>query len=122
MMTTILAGHTTESATLQASLGYARTFFVLVAAMPLGCLNSYFSACIPGCIGAKRHDRIARYVWRSMLLTYSFLLPSFVLLCFAERVLVAVGAPRLNAAQAATYCRLMLATIAVQVVASHLVR
>lgn len=88
--------------------------------MPLGCLNSYFSACIPGCIGAKRHDRIARYVWRSMLLTYSFLLPSFVLLCFAERVLVAVGAPRLNAAQAATYCRLMLATIAVQVVANHL--
>ena len=120
IVTTIVAGHTAESATLQASLGYARTYFVLIAAMPLGCLCSYFSTCIPGCIGAKRHDRIARYLWRSVLWTYVFLLPSFVLLCFAERVLVTIGAPPTNAAQAATYCRLMLMTTALKVLATHL--
>lgn len=120
IVTTIVAGHTSESATLQASLGYARTFYVLAGSMPLGCLCSYFGACIPGCIGAKRHDRIARYLWRSMLWTYSFLIPSFALLCFAAPVLVAIGAPPTNAAQAATYCRLMLITTALQVVATHL--
>ena len=120
MANMIIAGHTSQSASLQASLGYARTYYIIVAAMPLGSLTSYFGAVLPGCIGAQRHDRIARYFWRSMLFTSCAMVPSLVLQCFATPILAELGVPGPNAAQVGIYCRLMLATSALAILATHL--
>ena len=45
---------------------------------------------------------------------------SLALQCFAERILVAVGTPSDNAADAAAYCRISLATTVLMLLANHL--
>ena len=93
----VVAGQTPESETLQASLGYARTFYNCVTMMPTMALCNYFQTVVPGAIGANRHDRLPRYFWRSVLLTSLCILPSIVTQWFAEPILIALGVPRINA-------------------------
>ena len=71
----VVAGHTENSAPLQASLGFARTFYAIVALMPLQAMCAYFNAVVPGCIGAGRTDRLPRYFWRSMLYSCALSMP-----------------------------------------------
>ena len=116
----IVAGHTSDSATLQASLGFARTFFNVISTMPLMALSSYFANVVPAAVGARRMDRLARYLYRSILLVSVCLLPSIVLLCFAKEILLALGVPALNADGVGIYCRMMVATTWLSLLDNHL--
>ena len=118
--TMIIAGHTSDSASLQASLGFARTLYNTVVMMPLMALCSYFATVLPGCLGAGRLDRIPRYFWRSILMTSVFILPAVTVLIYAEPVMLAVGVPRVNAVAVGVYARLMIATCWLQLLDNHL--
>ena len=87
-----------DSATLQASLGFARTFYNVVTLMPCVALCCYFGAVVPGAIGSGRADRLPRYFWRSTLLVSIFLIPSVIMQMFADVILLALGVPAINAA------------------------
>ena len=50
--TMVVAGHTPDSAKLQASLGFGRTFYNAVTMMPMKALTSYYGNSVPGAIGA----------------------------------------------------------------------
>ena len=63
----LIAGHTQNSADLQAALGYGRVYFNITMLMPMNGILQYLWTVVPGCIGAKRHDRIASYFQRSVL-------------------------------------------------------
>ena len=117
----IIAGHTSDSsATLQASLGFARTLYNISALMPLMAMCSYFASVLPGCIGANRSDRIPRYFWRSVLLTSVFILPAVAVLLCAEPIMVAVGVPRINAQGVGVYARYMIGTMWLTLLDNHL--
>lgn len=116
----VVAGHTSDSATLQASLGFARTLYNVVAMMPQQAMCAYFQSVLPGCIGANRADRIPRYLWRSLLLSSLLILPSVGVLYWAEQVMLAVGVPPTNAKGVGTYARYMIGTLWLTLVDSHL--
>ena len=116
----VVAGQTPESETLQASLGYARTFYNCVTMMPTMALCNYFQTVVPGAIGANRHDRLPRYFWRSVLLTSLCILPSIATQWFAEPILIALGVPRINAQGVGVYCHLMVATAWLSLLDNHL--
>ena len=118
--TMVVAGHTPDSATLQASLGFGRTFYNAVTMMPLQALNSYYANVVPGAIGAQRSDRLPMYFRRSVLLVAIFILPSIVLQMFADSILLALGVPAVNAEGVGEYCRLMVATAWLTLLDNHL--
>lgn len=120
LFTMLVAGRTPESATLQASLGYARTFYNCITLMPLMALCQYFSNVVPGALGAGRVDRVPRYFWRSTLLTSMCILPSIVALCFADVILAAVGVPPSNAQGVGVYSRYMVVTAWLTLLDNHL--
>ena len=117
--TMVVAGHTPDSATLQASLGFGRTFYNAVTMMPLQALNSYYANVVPGAIGAQRSDRLPMYFRRSVLLVAIFILPSIVLQMFADSILLALGVPAVNAEGVGEYCRLMVATAWLTLLDNH---
>ena len=116
----VVAGNAPDSVRLQASFGFARTFYNVVTLMPLMALCSYFQAVVPGCIGADRLDRLPRYFWRSVLLTSVFILPSMVAQLFADSILAAVGVPADIVAGVGVYCRLMISTAWLTLLDNHL--
>eukprot|EP00966_Prymnesium_polylepis_P146341 3379975-Prymnesium_polylepis.1 len=141
----IVAGHTPQSAALQAALGYGRVFYncgalsessntrsiVRVAvtsqcgcadlAVPLtGMCAGYFGAVVPGCIGAGRKDRIPTYLRRSLVLTSVCLTPFLALQFAASPVLVALSVPPHVAEAVGVYCRLMIVTALVQLLENHM--
>ena len=118
--TMVVAGHTSDSATLQASLGFARTFYNVVTVMPLMALCSYFANVVPGALGAGRSDRLPRYFWRSCVLVSLFILPSIALQLYADGILLAIGVPAVNAAGVGLYCRYMVVTAWLSLIDNHL--
>ena len=118
--TMVVAGHTPDSATLQASLGFGRTFYNAVTMMPLKALTSYYESVVPGAMGAKRDDRLPMYLRRSVLLVAIFIMPSMVLQMFADSTLLALGVPAVNAEGVGEYCRLMVATAWLTLLDNHL--
>eukprot|EP00928_Gymnodinium_smaydae_P029431 TRINITY_DN22170_c0_g1_i1.p1 TRINITY_DN22170_c0_g1~~TRINITY_DN22170_c0_g1_i1.p1 ORF type:complete len:520 (+),score=59.05 TRINITY_DN22170_c0_g1_i1:45-1562(+) len=120
LLSMIFAGHTDDSAQLQASLGYARVWFNCTVLMPCFGMGAYFSNVVPGCIGAKREDRIPRYVQRSILLTYICMIPMLVLQFFAGRIMHVLGVPIDTCRDIDEYCRWMVIMAVLLVVCSHL--
>ena len=117
----VMAGHTPDSATLQASLGYGRTWYNCLVLMPMfGMINGYFGGVVPGCIGAGRADRIAGYLHRSVLLTAACMLPLLALQLLAAPLLCALAVPSAVAAATGDYCRLMSGAAALQLLEQHL--
>ena len=106
-----MAGHTDNSADLQQALGYARVFFNVTVLMIMLGMCSYFQNVIPGCIGAKRKDRIPMYFKRSMFLCVALLTPLFILQFWADDIVRGtLGAPEHIAREVGVYCRLMVIT------------
>eukprot|EP00808_Paulinella_micropora_P022150 g11928.t1 len=104
----VLAGHTPDSPTLQASMGYGRVFYNITMLMPLlGCCQYIYSV-LPGCVGAGRRDRIPRYLLRSMVLCTAVLSPMFVLQFFAAPLMTAFNVPHHISAEVGAYCRIMV--------------
>jgi Na+-driven multidrug efflux pump len=118
--TMVVAGHTPDSATLQASLGFGRTFYNAVTWMPLKALTSYYENVVPVAIGARRDDRLPMYLRRSVLLVAIFIMPSMVLQMFADSILLTLGVPAVNAEGVGEYCRLMVATAWLTLLDNHL--
>ena len=117
--TMVVAGHTPDSATLQASLGFGRTFYNAVTWMPLKALTSYYENVVPVAIGARRDDRLPMYLRRSVLLVAIFIMPSMVLQMFADSILLTLGVPAVNAEGVGEYCRLMVATAWLTLLDNH---
>lgn len=105
-----IAGHTPGSATLQASVGFARVFYHATVLMQCNACSQYLSAVVPGCIGAGRTDRIPRYFQRALVLSYACIVPFLALQLFSESIMRALGVPGDVATQVGTYTRLMIAT------------
>ena len=118
--TMVVAGHTPDSAKLQASLGFGRTFYNAVTMMPMKALTSYYGNSVPGAIGAQRDDRLPMYLRRSVLLVAIFIMPSMVLQMFADSILLTLGVPAVNAEGVGEYCRLMVATAWLTLLDNHL--
>eukprot|EP00808_Paulinella_micropora_P005806 g55091.t1 len=104
----VLAGHTPDSPTLQASMGYGRVFYNITMLMPLlGCCQYIYSV-LPGCVGAGRRDRIPRYLLRSMVLCTAVLSPMFALQFFAAPLMTAFNVPRDVSVEVGAYSRIMV--------------
>ena len=117
----VMAGHTEDSADLQQALGYARVFFNVTVLMIILGMCSYFSNVIPGCIGAKRKDRIPTYFKRSMVLCTVLMTPMFILQFFADGIVRStLGAPDHIALEVGVYCRLMVVTSLLLLLEIHL--
>eukprot|EP01013_Petalomonas_cantuscygni_P045092 TRINITY_DN9723_c0_g2_i1.p1 TRINITY_DN9723_c0_g2~~TRINITY_DN9723_c0_g2_i1.p1 ORF type:complete len:723 (-),score=85.16 TRINITY_DN9723_c0_g2_i1:388-2556(-) len=118
LVTIMFAGHTNDSAALQATLGYARVYYNIVGIMPVCALAQYFGNVLPGCIGARREDRIPAYFRRALVMSFLCLIPSFLLLLVAGPVMRAVRVPPSIADDAGIYCywaTLGLAMLAVEI-------
>lgn len=109
-LTMFMAGHTEDSASLQAALGYGRVFYNCTVFMMLFGFSNYIGSVVPGCIGAGRKDRIPAYFQRGMLLTSVFMLPFLAVQFFASPILEALSVPENIASQVGVYCRLMTIT------------
>ncbi|CAE8681841.1 unnamed protein product [Polarella glacialis] len=106
----IFAGHTANSAQLQASLGYGRVWYNCTVLMPCVGMMGYCSNVFPGCIGAGRADRIPRYLQRGIALSLLIMIPLFVLQIFSDHIMHALGVPPVNAHDVGVYCRIMVLT------------
>jgi len=106
----IFAGHTANSAQLQASLGYGRVWYNCTVLMPCVGMMGYCGNVFPGCIGAGRADRIPRYLQRGIALSLLIMIPLFVLQIFSDHIMHALGVPQVNAHDVGVYCRLMVIT------------
>jgi len=115
-----LAGHTHNSAHLQASLGYARVWYNITLQMTMVSLTAYFNNVIPGCIGAGRQDRIPRYLQRSVALIFVIMCPFYALQFASGSILYACGVPLSNADEVERYCRLMIITAILNIFNQHL--
>eukprot|EP00927_Polykrikos_kofoidii_P022491 TRINITY_DN20967_c0_g1_i1.p1 TRINITY_DN20967_c0_g1~~TRINITY_DN20967_c0_g1_i1.p1 ORF type:complete len:502 (+),score=57.91 TRINITY_DN20967_c0_g1_i1:85-1590(+) len=113
------AGHVHESGHLQSSLGYGRVWFNCTILMPTFGMMSYFNTVIPGCIGAKREDRIALYTHRSMVLVFMGMLPLYACQMFAGNIMQSLGAPPDNAVEVSAFCRLMLINAVLLIPSCH---
>lgn len=116
----IFAGHTDNSAHLQASLGYARVWVNCTVLMPCFGLNAYFGNVVPGCVGAGREDRIPRYFHRSVLMNYMIMTPIYVLQFFSGSIMHQLGVPAANCTDIDEYCRWMVVMAILLVPISHL--
>ena len=118
----VIAGHVKDgsSATLQASLGFARIYYNVSCLMPCISLLAYIKAVVPGCVGAKRVDRIPRYFQRSMLLSFCLLVPSLFLQLYSERFLLAVHVPHEIATPVGIYTRVQIGTACLFLLECHL--
>ena len=65
---------------------------------------------IPGCIGAKRKDRIPSYFKRSVVWTTLLMLPLFAVQFFAGPIMYSLGVKKDIAHEVGVYCRLMVIT------------
>lgn len=106
----VMAGHATDSATLQASLGFARVFYNTTQIMVIVALSNYFATVVPGCLGAGRKDRLPNYFYRSLLLSFVVLTPLCILNLFAGELTAALGVAPELAEGVGVYCRLMVVT------------
>merc|ERR1719440_2060136 len=82
--------------------------------------QAYFANAVPGCIGAKRLDRLPRYLQRSVLLSSSFLLPSLVLQFFSVPIMRATGVPGDVAEAVGGFTRVMVAFGCLQILDNHM--
>eukprot|EP00494_Astrolonche_serrata_P024900 UN25160 len=103
-----LAGHTSDSAHLQSSMGYGRVFQNCTLLMVLIAYVSYIRAVVPGAIGAGRQDRIALYFVRSVILMFICIIPSFVIQIFSKQIMVAFGVVVEISKDVGVYCYWML--------------
>ena len=106
----VMAGHAQDSATLQASLGFARVFYNTTQIMVIVALSNYFATVVPGCLGAGRKDRLPNYFYRSLLLSFVVLTPLCILNLFAGELTAALGVAPELAEGVGVYCRLMVVT------------
>ena len=106
----VMAGHAHDSATLQASLGFARVFYNTTQIMVIVALSNYFATVVPGCLGAGRKDRLPNYFYRSLLLSFVVLTPLCILNLFAGELTAALGVAPELAEGVGVYCRLMVVT------------
>jgi len=120
-MAMFMAGHAAgNTASLQSALGYGRVFYNITSLMPmLGFGMSYISTVIPGCIGARRKDRIAKYFKRSLITTNFFMIPFYVLNMFAGVVMEHLGVPGPIANEVGLYCRWMILSSILMVLEFH---
>ena len=114
------AGHTKDSSTFQAALGYARVFYNITMLMTMFSMTNYFATVLPGAIGAGRHDRVRRYLHRSLLWVSVFMIPIAVIQLFAANIMSTIGVPPEIAAQVGTYSRLMIPVGYMLMVECHL--
>eukprot|EP00457_Paulinella_chromatophora_P004936 gb/GEZN01004949.1/.p1 GENE.gb/GEZN01004949.1/~~gb/GEZN01004949.1/.p1 ORF type:complete len:584 (-),score=60.52 gb/GEZN01004949.1/:76-1827(-) len=120
MVAMSMAGHTPDSPTLQASLGFGRVFFNITMLMPMLGSCEYIASVIPGCVGAKRMDRIPMYLKRSVALTCFMLIPVTVLQFFSSYILMAVNVPADVATDVRIYCLLMIPVAFLMMVDVHI--
>eukprot|EP00405_Crypthecodinium_cohnii_P013691 CAMPEP_0206453460 /NCGR_PEP_ID=MMETSP0324_2-20121206/20556_1 /ASSEMBLY_ACC=CAM_ASM_000836 /TAXON_ID=2866 /ORGANISM="Crypthecodinium cohnii, Strain Seligo" /LENGTH=528 /DNA_ID=CAMNT_0053923749 /DNA_START=22 /DNA_END=1608 /DNA_ORIENTATION=- len=104
----MFAGHTPNSAQLQASMGYGRVWFNCTVLMPSVGMFAYCSNVIPGCIGAGRPERIPRYLQRGIIFSLIAMMPLYLLQFFADSIMRSLGVPEVNAIDVGVYCRLMI--------------
>eukprot|EP00931_Biecheleriopsis_adriatica_P095290 TRINITY_DN68924_c0_g1_i1.p1 TRINITY_DN68924_c0_g1~~TRINITY_DN68924_c0_g1_i1.p1 ORF type:complete len:528 (+),score=95.23 TRINITY_DN68924_c0_g1_i1:213-1586(+) len=116
----IFAGHTPQSAQLQASLGYGRVWYNCTSLMPAVACQAYLISVVPGCIGAGRMDRLARYTHRSLLLSLCTMIPFFVLQFLSGSIMRSLGVPPTNADDVNLYCRWMVIATVVNMLGMHL--
>lgn len=110
LMATVFAGHTPNSAKLQASLGYARVWYNCSCLMPVIAMTSYLNATVPGCFGAGRSDRIPRYLQRHVVMTLLVMIPFYVMQLTSSSIMRGLGVPDGNANDVGVYCRIMVMT------------
>eukprot|EP00928_Gymnodinium_smaydae_P088252 TRINITY_DN72360_c0_g1_i1.p1 TRINITY_DN72360_c0_g1~~TRINITY_DN72360_c0_g1_i1.p1 ORF type:complete len:567 (+),score=13.35 TRINITY_DN72360_c0_g1_i1:39-1739(+) len=116
----LFAGHTPKSSQLQASLGYGRVWYNCTVQMPLLGMMAYLGTVIPGCIGARRKDRIPCYVLRSLTLTFLVMCPMWTLQFFSGTIMHWLGVPLDNSLDIERYCSLMVLTSMANTFGSHL--
>ena len=116
----VMAGHAHDSATLQASLGFARVFYNTTQIMVIVALSNYFATVVPGCLGAGRKDRLPNYFYRSLLLSFVVLTPLCILNLFAGELTAALGVAPELAEGVGVYCRLMVVTSYLLLLEIHL--
>jgi len=120
LMVMIFAGHTPDSETLQTALGFARTFWNITCLMIMVGMWNYYNTVLPGCIGAKRMDRVATYFKRSMMLTILISLPLWFLQLFSDEIMKALGVSSEISDQVLIYTRLMIITSFLLNIEAHL--
>eukprot|EP00658_Telonema_sp_P-2_P028635 TRINITY_DN21906_c0_g1_i2.p1 TRINITY_DN21906_c0_g1~~TRINITY_DN21906_c0_g1_i2.p1 ORF type:complete len:554 (+),score=131.34 TRINITY_DN21906_c0_g1_i2:17-1678(+) len=108
LFTMLMAGQTSDSSDLQSALGFGRVFYNITIIMPIVAMIQYLYNVVPGCIGAKRTDRIAGYFQRSVLLSTIAIAPMLILQLFAGDIMAGVGVRTEVAHNVGVYCRLMI--------------
>lgn len=116
----VFAGHTEDSAHLQAAVGYGRVWFNCTTMVPTVSFIQYLYTMLPSCIGAKRKDRIGSYMKRSLLMTFLCMIPIYALQFVSGPILQALGIPADIAAEVHTYNLIMIVTNWFQICNMHM--
>lgn len=116
----VFAGHTDNSAHLQAAVGYGRVWYNCTTMVPTVSMLQYVNTMLPSCIGAKRQDRIGSYMRRSLVMTILCMLPVYALQFVSGPILQSMGIPADIAAEVQTYNRIMVVTNMCQICAMHM--
>lgn len=116
----VFAGHTDDSAHLQAAVGYGRVWFNVTVMVPTISLMQYCWTMLPSCIGAKRQDRVNGFLCRSVVMTILFMSPMWALQFVSGRILQAASVPADIAAECQTYNIIMIITNMCQICGMHM--
>jgi len=116
----VMAGHTQNSAELQAAFGFGRVWYNITCIMPFVSMMSYANYLLPMYIGAGRRDRVPLCLWRGLTLSFMFMLPLYALQFVSGPILQFFGVPPVIAAQVATYNRIMVITSILNIFDGHI--
>jgi len=108
LFTVFLAGHTTNSALLQSTMGYGRLYIMVCSYIFIVGTGQYITAQVSAAYGANRLDRISTFLRTSFLLTMIMFIPISLLLYFSYPILIALNTDPEIAEQTAIYNRWMI--------------